>query len=89
LQQDEPVYGQKNPRFIDFIAPGIIIVTSFAHSIGLTAVAFVQERENGTMDRVFAAGGRASEIIIGMYNDMLCAYPYEEFGILATFHRNN
>jgi ABC-type multidrug transport system permease subunit len=59
------VYGERNPRYIDFLAPGIIIMTSFAHSIGLTAVAFVNERSDFTMDRVLASGARASEILLG------------------------
>jgi len=35
---------------------GMIIAISFAGSIGLTAVAFVMDRKDGTLDRTWAAG---------------------------------
>ena len=46
-----PVYGELNPKFTDFIAPGMIIAIAFAQSIGLTAMAIVMARLEGTLDR--------------------------------------
>ena len=51
-----PVYGNKNPTFTEFMAPGVIcIIISFMAS-GLTAMTFVQERKEGLFDRTFVAG---------------------------------
>jgi ABC-type multidrug transport system ATPase subunit/ABC-type multidrug transport system permease subunit len=60
----EAVYGSKTAKFTDFIAPGIIVSIAFSQSIGLTALGFVVEKKSGTMDRVYAAGVRPSEIMI-------------------------
>jgi hypothetical protein len=46
-----PVFGELNPKFTDFIAPGMIIAIAFAQSIGLTAMAIVMARLEGTLDR--------------------------------------
>ena len=61
----EPVYGNKDPAFIDFLAPGIMTLVCFMFSLILTSMAFVGERYDGTLDRVFAAGTKASEILFG------------------------
>jgi len=34
----------------------MIAQITFAHSIGITAIAFVREKADATMDRIFAAG---------------------------------
>lgn len=59
-----PVYGPANPKFTDFIAPGMIINIAFAQAIGLTAAVFVQDKHTGNMDRQWAAGVRAPEILL-------------------------
>jgi hypothetical protein len=46
-----PIYGEANPKFTDFIAPGMIIAIAFAQSIGLTAMSVVMARLEGTQDR--------------------------------------
>lgn len=65
LQIADPVYGEKNPAFIDFLAPGIMTLVCFMFSTILTAMAFVGERHDGTLDRVFAAGTQPGEVLIG------------------------
>eukprot|EP00455_Lapot_gusevi_P020080 TRINITY_DN2134_c0_g1_i6.p1 TRINITY_DN2134_c0_g1~~TRINITY_DN2134_c0_g1_i6.p1 ORF type:complete len:387 (-),score=60.09 TRINITY_DN2134_c0_g1_i6:99-1259(-) len=61
---DPPVYGSVHPKFTDFIAPGMIITIAFAQSIGLTALAFVLEKKEGTLDRCWSSGVRPSEVMV-------------------------
>lgn len=65
LELAEPVYGQKDPAFIDFLAPGIMTMVCFMFSLILTTMAFVGERYDGTLDRIFAAGTKPSEVLLG------------------------
>ena len=61
----DPVFGERDPSFLDFLAPGIITLVCFMFSVILTSIAFVGERYDGTLDRVFAAGTRPSEVLLG------------------------
>ena len=61
----EPIYGDAAPAFIDFLAPGIMTMVCFMFSLILTTMAFVGERYDGTLDRVFAAGTRPMEVLLG------------------------
>jgi len=65
LEISEPVYGQKDPAFIDFLAPGIMTLVCFMFSLILTTMAFVGERYDGTLDRIFATGTTPSEVLLG------------------------
>jgi len=67
VEVDEAVYGSIDVQFKNFLAPGMIALICFAHSIGITAVAFVREKNDGTMDRIYAAGVSSKSIIIGHY----------------------
>ncbi len=58
------VYGE-NVRFIDFFAPGIIGLITTMITIILTIVAFVRERTNGTLDRLFVSPAQPSDIVMG------------------------
>jgi hypothetical protein len=42
-----PIYGEANPTFTDFVAPGMLVTIIFAQSIGLTALGLVIERREG------------------------------------------
>ena len=65
LEIAEPVFGERDPSFIDFLAPGIMTMVCFMFSLILTTMAFVGERYDGTLDRVFAAGTKPSEVMLG------------------------
>ena len=65
LEIADPIHGEENPEFIDFLAPGIMVLVCFMFSIILTTMAFVGERNDGTLDRLFAAGVRPSEVLLG------------------------
>jgi ABC-type multidrug transport system permease subunit len=64
---EEPVYGKVDNKFSDFLAPGMICSITFSHSIGMTAIAFVRERIEATLDRTYAAGVTAPIIIIAHF----------------------
>jgi len=63
----DPIYGDNNIKFTNFLAPGMLCLIIFAHSIGIPAIAFVRERIDGSLDRVFAAGVPSSIIIAGHF----------------------
>lgn len=44
-----PIYGEADPSFTDFVAPGMMVSIVFAQAIGLTALAFVLDRKEGIM----------------------------------------
>jgi len=67
VEVDEAIYGSVDVKFKNFLAPGMIALICFAHSIGITAVAFVREKNDGTMDRIYAAGVTSKSIILGHY----------------------
>ena len=59
----EPIYGEKDPQFISFMAPGIMITIIFTVTIGLTALMFVIEKKEGLLERCFTAGVSTIEIM--------------------------
>ena len=61
----DPIYGERDPSFIDFLAPGIMTLVCFMFSTILTTMTFVGERHDGTLDRIFAAGTQPSEVLAG------------------------
>ena len=65
LQIAAPIHGEENSEFIDFLAPGIMVLVCFMFSLILTTMAFVGERNDGTLDRLFAAGVQPSEVLVG------------------------
>ena len=65
LQIATPIHGEENSEFIDFLAPGIMVLVCFMFSLILTTMAFVGERNDGTLDRLFAAGVQPSEVLVG------------------------
>nr|UOU03363.1 ATP-binding cassette subfamily H-like 1 [Brachionus rubens] len=59
----DPVYGDNNPQFISFMAPGIMATIIFTLTIGMTGLMFVIEKKEGLMDRSWAAGMNAVEVL--------------------------
>jgi len=71
VQMGTPIYGPKEAKFTDFIAPGMIVSISFSQSIALTAIAFVMDKKTGNLDRAWAAGIRPSEIMLSQVTSQL------------------
>ena len=59
----DPVYGDMEPSFTDFMAPGIIVMIIFFLAVALTGEAFIMERAGGLLERSRVAGVRPSEIL--------------------------
>jgi ABC-type multidrug transport system permease subunit len=59
-----PVYGDLDPVFTNFVAPGIMIALIYLQSIALTALSFVVDRKEGLLSRIWAAGVRPAEVIL-------------------------
>jgi ABC-type transport system involved in cytochrome c biogenesis permease component len=57
------IYGQNDPQFIDFMAPGIMVTIIFLLSIGLTALLFVIEKKEGLLERTAVANVNTIELI--------------------------
>lgn len=64
FQIQQPIYGDRDPQFINFMAPGIMITIIFTLTIGLTALMFVIEKKEGLLDRGWAAGVSTLEIMM-------------------------
>jgi len=84
LQMDDPVYGDAKANFSDFVAPGIIITIAFSSSIGLTAITFVLDKKTGNLDRTWASGVRASEIMLAQVLTQLIIFVVQ-IGLLLVF----
>lgn len=56
FQIEQPIYGSKDPQFINFMVPGIMVTIIFSLSIGLTSLLFVLEKKDGILDRSAIAG---------------------------------
>jgi ABC-type transport system involved in cytochrome c biogenesis permease component len=58
------IYGDIDPQFINFMAPGIMITIIFILTIGLTALMFVIEKKEGLLERTSVAGINTFELIL-------------------------
>ncbi|XP_037967605.1 ABC transporter G family member 23 isoform X2 [Plutella xylostella] len=59
----EPIYGDTNPSFTDFVAPGVILTIVFFLAVALTSSALIVERMEGLLDRSWVAGVSPGEIL--------------------------
>lgn len=57
------VYGDIEPKFIDYMAPGVMLTVIFTLSIGLTALMFVIEKKEGLLERTAVANVNTMELI--------------------------
>ena len=62
--QEEPVYGVREPTFTEFMAPGVLLSIAFLAAVALTAIALVQERKEGSLERSLVAGVSSTEFIM-------------------------
>ena len=63
LTWQDPVYGDKEPSFTEFMAPGIIIMIIYFLAVALTGEAFIMERSGGLLERSWVAGVTPGEIL--------------------------
>ena len=81
---DEPVYGEKEPSFTEFMAPGIIILIIYFLAVALTGEAFIMERSSGLLDRSWIAGVRPSEILLSHILVQFCVMMVQTAVTLTT-----
>lgn len=61
---ENPIYGAKSERFLNFAAPGMMISIIFFLAIGLTALIFVVEKKEGLLERSWIAGVTTVEVML-------------------------
>ncbi|CAG0919958.1 unnamed protein product, partial [Notodromas monacha] len=64
LEFGEPIYGVKNPKYTEFVAPGMLVMIVFFMAMGLTAMAFVLERKQGLIYRSYVSGVKNVEVLV-------------------------
>lgn len=64
LEMGEPAYGDEEPSFTDFMAPGMIVLIIFFLAMSLTTETFVSERSEGRYSRLWVAGVLPTEMIL-------------------------
>jgi ABC-2 type transport system permease protein len=58
-------YGSGDTRFIDYFAPGVISFAIMMVTTMITIILFVNERRNGTLQRLLVSPASESEIVVG------------------------
>lgn len=64
LVKDPPIYGSTDPKFINFVAPGLLLIIVYLLSSAITTLDIVTDRREGTLDRSLVAGVNMVEILI-------------------------
>ena len=64
VRVEEVIYGERNPEFRNFAAPGIMMSIIFFLAIGLTSLIFVVEKKEGLFERIWVTGVKTIEMII-------------------------
>merc|ERR1712165_58251 len=64
---DEPIYGNHDLTFTDFMAPGIILTIVHSMSLGYSAMIIIMERNEGLLDRTWIAGVTPSEFALAHF----------------------
>lgn len=60
---EQPIYGEREPNFTDFAAPGIILTIVFFLAVALTSGAMIIERNEGMLERCLVSGISVLEIL--------------------------
>jgi len=81
---EEPVYGERDPSFTEFMAPGIIILIIYFLAVALTGEAFIMERSSGLLDRSWIAGVRPIEILASHILVQFCVMMVQTLVTLTT-----
>jgi ABC-2 type transport system permease protein len=59
------IYGGGDTRFIDYFAPGVVSFAIMMVTTMITIILFVNERRNGTLQRLLASPATEGEIVVG------------------------
>ena len=61
---DPPIYGHPNTDYREFASPGFMISNIFVIACGIPAIALVEERNDGILERTLVAGVRSTHILL-------------------------
>eukprot|EP00095_Tigriopus_kingsejongensis_P012232 snap_masked-scaffold87_size395581-processed-gene-0.5 protein:Tk12232 transcript:snap_masked-scaffold87_size395581-processed-gene-0.5-mRNA-1 annotation:"abc transporter g family member 20-like" len=61
---DEPIYGTEKQSLTDFAVPGIVLLITYFMALGLTALSFIVEQNEGILNRNWVAGVTPSELML-------------------------
>ena len=77
----EPVYayGGGETRFIDYFAPGVVSFAIMMVTTMITIILFVNERRNGTLQRLLVSPASEGEIVVGY------ALAFAVVGVIQSF----
>ncbi|XP_067007199.2 ABC transporter G family member 23 [Anabrus simplex] len=64
MQFHDPVYGVKEPSYVNMVAPGVIISMIYFLATTLTSTVIITEQFEGVWDRNLVAGVTSAEILI-------------------------
>ncbi|MGB9636441.1 MAG: ABC transporter permease [Thermoplasmata archaeon] len=59
------IYGSEDTKFIDYFAPGVMSFAIMIVTTMLTIILFVNERRNGTLQRILTTPAKPEEIVLG------------------------
>lgn len=83
---EEPVYGVREPTFTEFMAPGVLLSIAFLAAVALTAIALVQERKEGSLERSLVAGVSSTEFIMShVFTQLLVLHVQVILLLMFTF----
>ncbi|KAJ9578930.1 hypothetical protein L9F63_024960, partial [Diploptera punctata] len=63
IQYNDPVYGDGNQNYAEFITPGLIVTMLFFLATSITSTIIITERNEGVWDRSLVAGVKSWEIL--------------------------
>lgn len=82
VEQERPIYGDREPTFTEFMAPGVLLSIAFLAAVALTAIALVQERKEGVLERSLVAGVTSTEFIMSHVLTQLLVLHVQVFLLL-------
>lgn len=86
IQLENPVYGVREPTFTEFMAPGVLLSIAFLAAVALTAIALVQERKEGSLERSLVAGVSSTEFIMShVFTQLLVLHVQIFLLLIFTF----
>ncbi|XP_065560210.1 ABC transporter G family member 20-like isoform X2 [Artemia franciscana] len=84
LQFINPIYGEPNPSFMHFMAPGVILTILYFIAVALTAAVFINERKQGLLDRSLVAGVTMTEVLFAHLANQLMTLIGQTVLVLVT-----
>jgi len=80
----EPVYGDSEPSFTEFMAPGIIILIIYFLAVALTGESFISERAGGLLERSWVAGVTPGQVLASHILVQFCVMLIQTAVTLTT-----